>query len=494
MDKYLLSLIIFLPLIGGFILMGLPKKNHKFIKLLALSISTIVFVFAIYATYKFDLKNLKYGEYQLVEKYIWFDNLNIYYYVGIDAISLPFILLTTLLIPLCVIASWETVKQNLKTYYALFLILESCILGVFLALDAVLFYIFFEAVLIPMFIIIGVWGSENRIYAAFKFFLYTLLGSVLFLFTLIFIYVKTGATDMTVLTSILPTMPVELQKILWIGLFLGFAIKIPMWPFHTWLPDAHVQAPTAGSMILAGVLLKLGAYGFIRFSLTMLPEASYYFKDYIFILGDVAIIYASLVAFAQDNMKKLIAYSSIAHMGYVTNGIFAMNIEGMQGAIMQMVSHGLISAALFMVVGSLYERVHSKDISDFGGVATKMPFFATLFMVFTLASVALPGTSGFIGELLSLVGLYKTNAYYAMAATIGMVLGAMYMLVLYKRVMFGGLNNKLLNLLKPLNSFEMVIYVPLLILVIILGIYPALLLDLTESTVVSLVKHLAFYT
>ena len=491
----ILSLTIFLPMIGALLILLLgnndTEQGQKLIKIGALVTSLLSSVLVLVVAS--DFQQGEYGVFSLEEKLQWFDGLNIYYHVGVDAISLPFILLTSLLTVVCVLCSWRTISTRIKEYYALFLLMETLIFGVFLSLDIVLFYLFFEAVLIPMFIIIGVWGAENKVYAAFKFFLYTLAGSVLFLLAVIYIYQHTNTTSMADLTKILPQMPLATQKLLWWGFFFGFAIKIPMWPVHTWLPDAHVQAPTAGSVILAGILLKLGAYGFIRFSLAMLPEVSFLFRDYIFALSVIAIVYASLVAFAQTNMKKLIAYSSIAHMGYVTSGIFAGNMQGLQGAIMQMVSHGLISAALFLCVGVLYERAHTKEINAYGGVVEKMPFFAAIFMFFTLSSIALPGTSGFVGELLSLIGLYNVNMYFAVIASTGMVLGAMYMLWLYKRVMLGKPNKEHAKTLAPLDIFETIYFVPLIMLVVVLGIYPVWLTGLTKSTILSLITNMKYF-
>ncbi|MEI6187685.1 MAG: NADH-quinone oxidoreductase subunit M [Alphaproteobacteria bacterium] len=494
-----LSLTVFFPFLGViFILLFGNDKTEQgkfFIKASSLSVSIITFIITLVIALNFvvDEQSSAYGVYQFVEQLNWFKGLNIQYHLGVDAISLPFVLLTSLLTIICILCSWNSITVRVKEYYMLFLLLETLIFGVFLSLDILQFYIFFEAVLIPMFIIIGVWGAEDRIYAAVKFFLYTLAGSVLFLLAVIYIYIETNTTNMVELTSLLPQLPLIVQKFLWAGFFLGFAIKVPMWPVHTWLPDAHVQAPTAGSVILAGILLKLGAYGFIRFSLAMLPEISYLFRDFIFVLSSAAIIYASLVAFAQTNMKKLIAYSSIAHMGYVTNGIFAANIQGLQGAIMQSISHGLISAALFICVGVLYDRAHTKEIAEYGGVAEKMPLFAVIFMFFTLGSIALPGTSGFVGELLSLIGLYNINIYYAIIATTGMIFGAVYMLWLYGKVMLGVLNKTHVKSLVALNNYEVIIFIPLILIVLLLGVYPSILTDLTKTTFLSLINYINFY-
>lgn len=489
MQLPLLSLIIFLPIVGSLLLLLVPATQKSYIKYYALAVTVIILIFSFIMYQQFDLNNVEYGHAQLTEKYRWFSTLPINYYVGVDSISLPFVLLTALISIVCVLASIGSITAKEKEYYALFLLLESLIMGTFLALDTVLFYIFFEASLIPLFIIVGVWGAENKIYAAFKFFLYTFAGSVFFLIGIIYVINVTGSSDMLVLPQMLMQWPIDAQIILWVLFFLGFAIKIPMWPVHTWLPDAHVQAPTAGSIILAAILLKFGAYGLIRFSIVMLPEASYFFKNMIFLLSCIAIIYASLLAFAQTNIKKLIAYSSIAHMGYVTLGIFALNFEGLQGAIMQMVSHGLISGALFLTIGVLYERTHTKDIDAYGGMAAKMPGLASIFMLLTLGSVGLPGTSGFVGEILSLMGLFKVNLYYCMIAALGMVLGAVYMLKLYRKIMFGS-NREYSSPIYALQWQEIVAFTPLIILILLLGIYPSLLLNITKPTILSIFKLL----
>lgn len=489
MQLPLLSLIIFLPIVGSLLLLLVPATQKSYIKYYALAVTVIILLFSLVMYQQFDFNHVEYGSAQLIEKYRWFSALPINYYVGVDTISLPFVLLTSLISIVCVLASIGSITAKEKEYYTLFLLLESLIMGTFLALDTVLFYIFFEASLIPLFIIVGVWGAENKVYAAFKFFLYTFAGSVFFLIGIIYVINVTGSSDMLVLPQMLMQWPIEAQIILWVLFFLGFAIKIPMWPVHTWLPDAHVQAPTAGSIILAAILLKFGAYGLIRFSVVMLPEASYFFKDMIFLLSCVAIIYASLLAFAQTNIKKLIAYSSIAHMGYVTLGIFALNFEGLQGALMQMVSHGLISGALFLTVGVLYERTHTKDIDAYGGMAAKMPGLASIFMLLTLGSVGLPGTSGFVGEILSLMGLFKVNLYYCMIAALGMVLGAVYMLKLYRKIMFGP-NREYSQPIYAMQWQEMVAFAPLIILILLLGMYPSLLLNITKPTTLSIFKLL----
>ena len=385
------------------------------------------------------------------------------------------ILLSTFLTPFCILASWESIRDRIKEYMMAFLFLETVMIGMFCSIDMLLFYVFFEAVLIPMFLIIGIWGGDRRIYASFKLFLYTLLGSVLMLIAIIFMYKLTNSMDISELQGNLFTK--EIQMYLWLAFFASFAVKIPMWPFHTWLPDAHVQAPTAGSVILAGVLLKMGGYGFIRFSIGMLPEASEYFSPLIMILSCIAIIYTSLVALAQTDMKKLIAYSSVAHMGMVTIGIFLINSQGIQGAMIQMISHGIVSAALFLCVGVIYDRMHTRDIIFYGGLVNRMPKYSVAFMIFMLASVGLPGTSGFIGEFLIIIGAFKYNTFVALFAATGIILGAIYMLYLYKEIIFGILKNEKLKEILDLNMREKLILYPLIIMILIIGIFPNVFLE-----------------
>src|SRR5215208_4841871 len=433
----LLSLVTFLPLVGAAFIMLARGDEHvvaRNARNIALSTSLIVFALSLLLWIGFDSNT---PGFQFVERADWISigGFAINYHMGIDGISLFFVLLSTLLTVLCIVASWTSVHHQVKEYMISFLILETMMVGIFSALDFVLFYVFFEGVLVPMFLIIGVWGGPRRIYAAFKFFLYTLLGSMLSLLAIIAVYYQTGSTDITVALG--HSFPADLQKWLWLAFFASFAVKVPMWPVHTWLPDAHVEAPTAGSVILAGVLLKMGGYGFIRFSLPLLPEASQYFAPLIFGLSIVAVIYTSLVALVQEDMKKLIAYSSVAHMGFVTMGIFAFNRQGIEGGLIVMLSHGLVSGALFLVVGVIYDRLHTREIEAYGGLSNNMPGYALLFMVFTMASIGLPGTSGFIGEFLSLVGTYKVSSWAAIVATTGIILGAAYMLWLYWRIAFG---------------------------------------------------------
>lgn len=425
------------------------------------------------------------AEFQFVEQKAWIGS-GINYHMGIDGISLLFVLLTTLLTPLCILASWESISTRVKEYMVAFLIMETMMIGVFCALDFVAFYLFFEGGLIPMFLIIGIWGGERRIYATFKFFLYTFLGSVLMLLAILAMYLKVGTTDIPSLMAagFDPTW----QRWLWLAFFAAFAVKIPMWPVHTWLPDAHVEAPTAGSVILAGVLLKIGGYGFLRFSIPMLPEATEFFTPLVYALSVVAIIYTSLVALMQEDMKKLIAYSSVAHMGFVTIGIFTFTTQGIEGGIMVMLSHGLVSAALFLIVGVVYDRVHTREISRYGGLVHRMPIYAAVFMVIGLANVGLPGTSGFVGEFLVLVGIFKVDTWVAFLATTGIVLSAAYTLWLYRRVIYGELVKVELKNIMDLNHREIAVFTPLVVLVLYFGVYPEPLLDVMHVSVANLIQ------
>jgi NADH-quinone oxidoreductase subunit M len=482
----LLSLVTFLPLVGaGFILMirGEPEVVARNARYVALWTSLITFVLSLFVWFGFDRGT---SAFQFVERAPWIPEFGITYHMGVDGISMMFVLLSTLLTPICVLASWESIQHRVKEYMIAFLVLETLMVGMFCALDFVLFYMFFEGVLIPMFLIIGVWGGQRRVYSAFKFFLFTLAGSVLMLLAMLAIYFQTGTTDIPTLLSG-AGIPATMQIWLWLAFFASFAVKVPMWPVHTWLPDAHVEAPTGGSVILAGVLLKMGAYGFLRFSVPMLPEATAFFAPLVFALSVVAIIYTSLVALAQEDMKKLIAYSSVAHMGYVTAGIFTLTQQGMEGAIFQMLSHGIVSAALFLIVGVIYDRIHTRRIDAYGGLVHRMPNYALIFMLFMLASVGLPGTSGFIGEFLVIVGAFQVNTWVALLVASGMVLGATYMLVLYRRVIFGKLTKEHLMKIKDLTWREQAVFAPLVVLVLWMGIYPVSFLDVTSASVENLI-------
>lgn len=428
------------------------------------------------------------NQYQFVERYIWLEYIGLELYLGVDGISIFFVFLTALLTLLCIIASVFTIKKFIKEFLLCFLLLEAFCIGVFTSLNLLLFYLFFEIILIPMYIIIGIWGGPERIYAALKFFLYTLLGSLLFLISLIYIYTQTYTFDIQKLTYLVPYFTIYQQKALWIATFIAFAIKVPMPPFHTWLPDAHVQAPTAGSVMLAGILLKLGGYAFLRISLPMMPDASKEFAIYVLIVSVIAIIHASFVAMVQEDMKKMIAYSSVAHMGYVTAGIFSFTAEGINGSVFQMISHGLISAALFLIVGILYERNHTKQISMYGGLAPKMPILSILFMITMLASIGIPGSSGFVGEFFSLLGLFKANKMMTIFAAFGIILSAIYMLRLYRDLMLGRITNEAVTTFKDLYLYEMIALLPLIVLIVYLGILPNNLIQIINSATTVLLR------
>ncbi|MEX1205957.1 MAG: NADH-quinone oxidoreductase subunit M [Dongiaceae bacterium] len=483
----LLSLVTFLPLVGaGFILVirGDAEIVARNVRNVALWTSVITFVLSLLLWVDFDRTS---AEFQFVEKVDWIPSFGISYHMGVDGISLLLVLLSTLLTPIAILASWEAIQTRIKEYMIAFLVLETLMVGMFCALDFVAFYVFFEGVLIPMFFIIGVWGGERRVYAAFKFFLYTLLGSVLMLLGILAIYFEAGTTDIPTLMRY--GFPAGMQTWLWLAFFASFAVKVPMWPVHTWLPDAHVEAPTAGSVILAAVLLKMGAYGFLRFSLPMFPDASAFFTPLIYVLSVVAVIYTSLVALAQEDMKKLIAYSSVAHMGFVTVGIFTLTRQGIEGALFQMLSHGVVSAALFLIVGVIYDRVHSRLIARYGGLVHRMPLYAAVFMLFTLASVGLPGTSGFVGEFLVMVGAFQDNTWVATLITTGIILGAAYMLWLYRRVIFGKLVRPDLMNIADLSRREIAVFAPLVVLVLWMGIYPMSFLEIVGPSVENLIEQ-----
>ena len=483
----LLSLVIFTPLIGVLFIMimrGEQEEIARNARLSALVVSLFTFALSLLILFNFDATS---ADFQMVERATWLGGLGIEWRVGIDGISLWFVLLSTFLTPICILSSWEAIQSRVRDYMIAFLVLETMMVGMFLALDMVVFYLFFEGVLIPMFLIIGIWGGARRIYAAFKFFLYTLLGSLLMLLAMVAMYLHAGTTDiMTLMTT---QFPASLQYWLWFAFFASFAVKVPMWPVHTWLPDAHVEAPTAGSVILAGVLLKMGGYGFLRFSLPMLPIPSHELAPLVFTLSAVAVIYTSLVALVQKDMKKLIAYSSIAHMGFVTAAIFIANEQAIMGSIIQMLSHGLVSGALFLIVGVVYDRLHTREIDRYGGLAENMPRYAFFFMVFMMASVGLPGTSGFVGEFLILVGVYQSSTWLALLLATGMVLGAAYMLYLYRRVIFGGLTKDDVKAMQDLSPREIAMFLPLLGLVLWMGIYPASFIAPIEVSVEALVAN-----
>ncbi len=482
----LLSGIIFLPLVGVAFLLTLrgdDKATLDNVRWVSLLTTLVTFALTLWAWRQFDPAS---PGFQMIEAMNWAGG-GLGYKLGVDGISFPFVVLTAFLMPFCILASWETITFRVKEYMIAFLVLETLMLGVFCALDLVLFYLFFEGGLIPMFLIIGVWGGKRRIYASFKFFLYTLVGSLLMLLAIMAMYGVAGTTDITVLLK--TSFPPAMQTWLWLAFFASFAVKMPMWPVHTWLPDAHVEAPTAGSVILAGILLKMGGYGFIRFSLPMFPDASQYFAPMVFALSIIAIIYTSLVALVQEDMKKLIAYSSVAHMGFVTIGLFAMNQQGVQGAIFQMISHGLVSGALFLCVGVVYDRMHTREIAAYGGLVERMPMYAVALMVFTLANVGMPGTSGFVGEFLTLLGSFKVNSWVAFFATLGVILSAAYALYLYRRIILGVLDKPALKDIADLTPREIVLLAPLVVLTIYYGIQPQSILDACAASVAALVQN-----
>ena len=471
----ILSLLIFFPFLGSLIILLINKNDKSYenkVKEIGLWTSIINFFLSLILLYSFDKTE---SQFQFIENFKIIDDLGIYYYLGIDGISLSFILLTTFLIPICIITSWNKINEHVSYFIVSFLIIECFLIGLFTSLDLFIFFIFFEGSLIPLFLIIGIWGGENRIYASYKFFLFTLFGSLLMLLGILTLYLYSGTSNLTLLMK--TNIPFTLQIWLFLSFFASFAIKIPMWPFHTWLPDAHVEAPTAGSVILAGILLKLGGYGFLRFSLPLFPEASDFFTPFIFILSLISIIYISILALSQKNIKKLIAYSSVAHMGFVTLGIFSRNLEGLQGAVFQMISHGLISAALFLSAGSLIDRMQTKNIDDFGGLWKQMPIFSIFFLVYCLGAISFPGTSGFISEFLVLVGVFKINFLISFLAAFGIILSPCYILWLYNRVCFG--NNNYTGI-SDLNTKDTLVFFIFLLLIIILGIYPNLLISVYE--------------
>jgi NADH-quinone oxidoreductase subunit M len=482
----ILSITTFLPLLGALLLMtqrGEGAADTRNARWTAFWTTALTFAVSLVLVWRFDAST---PEFQFVEKHAWLGGTTAYH-MGVDGISLPFVILTTALMPFCILASWLPIQRRVKEYMIAFLVLETLMIGTFASLDLVLFYLFFEGGLIPMFLIIGVWGGPRRVYASFKFFLYTLLGSVLMLLAIMAMYWEAGTTDIPALLR--HGFPLGLQKWAWLAFFASFAVKLPMWPVHTWLPDAHVEAPTAGSVILAAILLKMGGYGFLRFSLPMFPAASHDYAPFVFTLSVVAIIYTSLVALVQEDMKKLIAYSSVAHMGFVTMGIFAVTTQGVAGGIFQMVSHGIVSGALFLSVGVVYDRIHTREIAAYGGLVNRMPFYAAAFMVFTLANVGLPGTSGFVGEFLALIGTFKVNTTVATFATLGTILSAAYALWLYRKIIFGVLDKPSLARIKDLDYREIITLGPLAALTILFGVFPKPVLDLSAAAVTRLIDN-----
>jgi NADH-quinone oxidoreductase subunit M len=482
----ILSIITFLPAVGALLILFAPGDGEHAgnrARTIAFLVTLIDFLLSLFLWAKFDAST---ADFQFVETFDWLGS-GITYKMGVDGISVLFVVLTGLLMPICIAAS-EAIHTRVREYMIAFLMLETLMIGVFCALDLVVFYVFFEGGLIPMFLIIGVWGGPRRVYATFKFFLYTLLGSVLMLLAIMAIYWQTGTTDIAALLDGAHHIPVAMQPWLWLAFLASFAVKLPMWPVHTWLPDAHVEAPTAGSVILAGILLKMGGYGFLRFSLPMFPVASEQFAPLIFALSLIAIVYTSLVALAQEDMKKLIAYSSVAHMGLVSLGTFTFSHEGIDGAIFQMLSHGVVSGALFLCVGVIYDRMHTRLISAYGGLVNRMPIYAACFMVFTLANVGLPGTSGFVGEFLTLLAAFRFNTWLAIVGTTGVVLSAGYALWLYRRIIYGALEKPSLQNITDLSPREIAFMAPLVVITIVLGLYPKPIFDVTRASVAHLVE------
>jgi NADH-quinone oxidoreductase subunit M len=482
----ILSVVTFLPVVGALIIYisrGDDEAAQRNSRWIALWTTLVTFAVSLILVWRFDAAT---ADFQFVEKTSWLAT-GITYHMGVDGISLPFVILTTALLPFCIIASWKSITVRVREYMMAFLFLETLMVGTFSALDLVLFYLFFEGGLIPMFLIIGVWGGPRRVYASFKFFLYTLLGSVLMLLAIMALYWNAGTTDIPTLMT--KAVPRNLQTWAWLAFFASFAVKMPMWPVHTWLPDAHVEAPTAGSVILAAILLKMGGYGFLRFSLPMFPLASHDFAPFVFTLSVIAIVYTSLVALMQEDMKKLIAYSSVAHMGFVTMGIFAGTIQGIAGGVFQMISHGIVSGALFLCVGIVYDRMHTREIAAYGGLVNRMPLYAFVFMVFTMANVGLPGTSGFVGEFMTLLGTFKVSITTAFFATFGVILSAGYALWLYRKIVFGALTKPALAGIKDMTFRECLILFPLVALTILFGVYPKPVLDMSAASIQQLVNN-----
>ncbi len=486
-DFPILSLLTFLPLVGVAVILSVRGEDAVVAsnaRWAALWTSMIIFLISLLLWVKFDQSN---PGFQFIETAEWLPQVGLTYKMGVDGISVLFVMLSTALVPICILASWESITVRVREYMIAFLVLETMMVGMFSALDFMVFYIFFEGVLIPMYLIIGIWGGPRRVYAALKFFLYTLAGSLLMLIALLAMWDKAGTTD--IVTLMHTTFSPQVQTWLFLAFFASFAVKVPMWPLHTWLPDAHVEAPTGGSVILAGVLLKMGAYGFLRFSVPMLPDASAKFAPFIYALSIVAVIYTALVALAQTDMKKLIAYSSVAHMGVVTIGIFTFNAQGISGALFQMLSHGVVAGSLFLCVGVVYDRIHTREIARYGGLADRMPAYALAFMLFMMASVGLPGTAGFAGEFLVLVGAFKVSFWLALLGSAGMILGAIYMLYLYRRIIFGSITRADLRGILDLSPREIAIFAPLAVVTLWMGVYPSSFTNFFEASVAAMVEH-----
>lgn len=482
----ILSLLIFFPVLGAIALLGIGKENVKGIKIMAFIISIFELFLSLPLWFSFDKTTYNM---QFVERHSWISLFNIEYYLGIDGISILFVLLSALITILCVLVSWNSIEVKVKEFFVSLLLLEGAMIGVFCALDFFLFYIFWEAMLIPMFLLIGVWGGPNRIYAATKFFLYTLVGSLLMLVGIITLYMQGGNTfDILALAE--QNYPVKLQMILFWAFFAAFAVKVPMWPVHTWLPDAHTEAPAAGSVVLAGILIKMGAYGFLRFSMPILPEATLAMMMPMLVLSLIGIVYGGIICLAQTDLKRLIAYSSVSHMGFVTLGIFALNTQSVEGGILQMINHGVVTGALFLGIGMVYERTHTRKISDYGGLATNMPVFGSFFLLFTLASVGLPGTNGFIGELLILLGSFLTKPWVAFIAASGLIIGAWYMLWLYQRIFFNPVNPRW-NGIRELDAREVATFLPMVILIFWIGLYPNSMLEYMHVSVAHLLEQVS---
>ena len=498
LNEHILTLVLAAPLLGALFAIVIPSDRVNGLKVFGIGASTVTFLVSVYLFIVFDGSQ---AEFQFVEKVRWIGALNVSYHVGVDGISLLLVMITTFLTPLSLLASWDSIKHRIKEFVVFMLFLEFGMLGVYLSIDTFLFYVFWEAMLIPMYFIIGIWGGHERIYAAIKFFLYTMFGSLLMLVAIIWLgyFASTQpeghfTTNLPELLAISPKIPATVQMWMFLAFALSFAIKVPLFPFHTWLPDAHVQAPTAGSVVLAGVLLKMGTYGFVRFCLPLFPIATFEFLPYVAILAVVGIIYGALVSLVQTDLKKLVAYSSVSHLGFVVLGIFAMTEEALQGSLIQMVNHGLSTGALFLIVGMLYDRRHTREISDFGGLSRKMPVFATLFMIVMLSSLGLPGLNGFVGEFLILLGSFKSQflgtSAYAVAASVGVILTAVYLLWMYRRVMFGPLTRPENEALKDLNTREIVVLLPIVVFIVWIGLYPSTFLDKTSKSVEQIVLRM----